>query len=382
MVNDKIKAFVSLISSLITKDKILAGGEIITKTLVRDEIQKELIKIGFDGYESFKKDTDLKIKIPQNIYKFMKIYSKYLTMTQKDNWGHVVDLLLKSSDFEQSWNIVWKEIKKKVSLPVKESSGFSVILNLQNMINLSETSIPQWTSMKDTRKVLKSFSSKDEAKLFMETKKPSNLALRDDNKVIETIIGWDIIPNNLFETVEEETTDEDVFFQNMIQKSGKKIDETFMDSVLDLRRRAGISESIITKLPMSFHDMKNIMERRMFVSKKPVFEVCDRSKVFNVAINALRKNSHSEPSRVLRALADKKYHNIELAEDIASIIKETSGISLYEFSKFIKENLTENFSPEAMKWVKKRVEELYPSHIKDKGEAFGRAWNEWKKAHK
>ena len=39
------------------------------------------------------------------------------------------------------------------------------------------------------------------------------------------------------------------------------------------------------------------------------------------------------------------------------------------------------FSQSAHDWVSVKVEELYPKYIKDKGEAYGRAWNEYKSKH-
>lgn len=75
------------------------------------------------------------------------------------------------------------------------------------------------------------------------------------------------------------------------------------------------------------------------------------------------------------------YENESAAEEIAEYIVSETGLDLYNFSKLLRESTNETFSKTAHDWVSKRVEQLYPKHIKDKGEAFGRAWNEWESNH-
>ena len=389
---EKVKAWVSLISSMLNKSNISQGSEVLAKTAIRKDVQHALISVGGSGLEAFRKGTSDKLKLDVPLFKFMTVYAKYLHMGTHENWGTVVDHLVKSNDFESAWNIIWAKLKTTVREHLGESkeSGYAVILNVQTFINVSESNIPSWTTMSDRRILVKEGLEKEAADNLAESIITGDLvlALRESPSIRDSAIGIDVITNKAYRTIEEESSDENentdaVFFQNMIQKSGKAgdtIDESFMDYVLDIRRRSGIKESQYKKRSPGIHDLKAILYPEP-AAKTPVLERSQLDRAFNVAATAIQKNPLSEASRVVRAVAHKLYENESAAEEIAEYIVSETGLDLYNFSKLLRESTNETFSKTAHDWVSKRVEQLYPKHIKDKGEAFGRAWNEWESNH-
>ncbi len=75
---------------------------------------------------------------------------------------------------------------------------------------------------------------------------------------------------------------------------------------------------------------------------------------------------------------NEKYSQI-VSDDLKNIIESNTGLSLQEYTKLLKEQkLTEKFSKKAHDWVKKRVDDLYPSKVKTKGLAFALAWEQYK----
>lgn len=403
--DEKVKAWVSLISSMMNKTNTTQGSEILVKTALRKDILHALISVGGSGLESFQKGDDRKLKLSTPLYKFMSVYEKYLHMGHGENWGLICDHLVKSSDFEEAWNIVWPKLRGTVKEHLGESNdtGYAVVLNLQTFINVSESKTPSWTTMRDTRVLVKESMTREEADMLADSiiNDKLVLALKATPKIRESIIGLDVITTRAYRTIEEseeteptieEKNTDDVFFQNMIQKSGKAgetIDEGFMDYVLDIRRRSGITESKFKARVPSVHDLKNLLESKVdnssiedsIISKTLAEDHRQLRKAFDVTAQALQRNPLSEASRVVRAVAKKIYENDDYAEYIAQHIEEESGLDLYDFSKLVRQSTNESFSKEAHDWVSKRVEELYPKHIKDKGEAFGRAWNEWESKH-
>lgn len=387
--DEKVKAWVSLISSMMNKTNTTQGSELLIKTAIRKDVLHALISVGGDGLESFRKGNDKKLKLDTPLYKFMSVYSKYLHMGNHENWGMVCDHLVKSNDFESAWNIVWSKLKHTVREHLGESkdTGYAVILNVQTFINVSESKIPSWTVMSDKRILVKEGMDKSDADKLAQSiiDDKIKLAMKSSPTIRESIIGIDVITNKAFKTLEEsddnpktveEKNTDDVFFQNMIQKSGKEgpIDESFMDYVLDLRKRSGIKESKFKSRVPSIHDIKDMLYTR--TEKKPCMESSQLDRAFIITTAAIQKNPLSEATRVVRAVAN-KLHNESAAEEIVDHIMERTGLDLYDFSKMVRSSTNESFSKAAHDWVSDRVEQLYPKHIKDKGEAFGRAWNEW-----
>lgn len=383
--NDKIKAWVGLISSMITQKNISLGSEVLAKTAVRNDIQHALVSVGGEGLDSFKKNDDRKIKLDTPLYKFMSLYARYLDMANNQNWGMVCDHLVKSKDYEDAWDIVWNKAKGVVKEHLEEDkqSGYAVILNVQTFKNISEGSVPSWRTGQDTRVLVKRGISKQEANDIAESIITGKLvlAMKETTSIREAIIGIDVITNKAYSTIEEEDTTNDVFFQNIVQKSGKEkpIDESFMDYVLSLRTRSGIKETSYKSTVPSIHDLKNMLYPE--VKKSAVLKDSQLSEAFLYTTSALRLNPLSEASRVVRAVANKLYNTESVSEEIAEYVEKQTGMNLHKFSSFVKNNIQETYSKEAHQWVEKRVDELYPKHIKDKSEAFGRAWNEWEENH-
>ena len=395
--DEKVKAWVSLISSMMNQTNTTQGSEVLVKTAIRKDVQHALVSVGGSGLEAFRKGTADKLKLDVPLYRFMSVYAKYLHMGNHENWGTVVDHLVKSNDFENAWNIVWSKLRGTVKEHLGESkdTGYAVVLNVQTFVNVSESRVPSWTTMSDRRILVKEGLEKEAADKLAESIVDGSLilALRETPTVRDTAIGIDVITNKAYKTIEEsEDTEEKsieedntdaVFFQNMIQKSGKageSIDEAFMDYVLDIRRRSGIKESRFKSRVPSVHEIKSFLYDSD-VSKSLSLERSQLEKAFDVTAVAIQKNPLSEASRVVRAVARKLYEDESVAEEIAEHIVEETGLDLYDFSKLLRESTNETFSKAAHDWVSKRVEELYPKHIKDKGEAFGRAWNEYESKH-
>ena len=93
----------------------------------------------------------------------------------------------------------------------------------------------------------------------------------------------------------------------------------------------------------------------------------------------IKELSDSHFIKATNLLTENEKYSQVVSDDLKNIIESNTGLSLQEYTKLLKEQkLTEKFSKKAHDWVKKRVDDLYPSKVKDKGLAFGLAWKQYK----
>lgn len=136
------------------------------------------------------------------------------------------------------------------------------------------------------------------------------------------------------------------------------------------------------KMSYTVHETKKVLEDLFkFEPNKIIKETNYNDDFINITM-LIQRNPLVESSNILIDYAEKKYENTMAAEEIAEIIENKTGMDLYDFTKLIREDNSKHFSKSAHDWVDKQVEKLYPKHVKDKEEAFGIAWKQYKSHNK
>lgn len=132
------------------------------------------------------------------------------------------------------------------------------------------------------------------------------------------------------------------------------------------------------------YTVKEIKDSLLDIFKEEKHKVISEKQAEDDFINVsmlIQRNKSIEPSNILLDYSDKKYGNEYVSEEIVEIIENNTGLELYNYTKLLREKDTKQFSKAAHEWVKKQVDKLYPKYIKDKQEAFGIAWDQWKSKH-
>lgn len=131
----------------------------------------------------------------------------------------------------------------------------------------------------------------------------------------------------------------------------------------------------------SIHETKNML---VDIFKEDIKKVISEDKFDDNFINVtmlIQKNPLIESSTLLMDYAERKYGEECIAEELAEIIEYKTGMCLYEFTKLMREKDTSQYSKWAHDWVDKQVKKIYPKHVSNKEEAFGIAWDQYKKHH-
>jgi hypothetical protein len=176
----------------------------------------------------------------------------------------------------------------------------------------------------------------------------------------------------------EESTTEDVFFAQQIQEMRKLAGVSSNEVAYAGTPVVHLTKKIVENINKGYREVLKdhyvAYTRARRVERLPVtesMEVALRTVATTAALNP-----RASGSSVAGAVA---MHTGVNHYDLSDYIVQRTGLSEGQFfSMFSEQEVEEKFSKSAHKWVDNRVEELYPTHIKDRGEAFGRAWNEYK----
>lgn len=188
-------------------------------------------------------------------------------------------------------------------------------------------------------------------------------------------------PNPYRESVGEDTTTDDVFFAQQIQEmrklAGVRSNEVDYQGTPVVHTTKAIVEGINKGYREVLKDHYIAYTRTRRVERLPVTEGMEAA-LRTVATTAAL-NPRASGSSVSGAVA---IHTGVNHYELSDYILQRTGLTESQFfDVFAEQEVDEKFSKSAHKWVDDRVAELYPTHIKDRGEAFGRAWNEYKSKH-
>lgn len=192
------------------------------------------------------------------------------------------------------------------------------------------------------------------------------------NKNKETIIIEYNAPNSIPKQLDD-ISNKNIVYSNI--KETEIYDESW------LRINGFKNNSYDEQMNYSVHETKNALEN---IFHEENIKVISENKYDDDFINITMLIQHNplvESSNIIIDYAEKKYGNEYIGEEIAEILENISGMELYEYTKLMREENSAKYSKSAHDWVKAQVDKLYPTHIKDKEEAFAVAWKQYQSKH-